>query len=44
LPLALRLVGVVLRGAEGPSLNPVLKRTGQLQLLFAMFFALGLLG
>jgi len=44
LPLALRLVGVVLRGAEGPSLNPVLKRTGQLQLLFAMLFALGLLG
>ena len=43
LPLAVRLVRLVLDGARGPALNPVLKRTGQLQLLFAALFAVGLL-
>jgi len=43
LPLAVRLVRLVLDGARGPALNPVLKRTGQLQLVFAVLFAVGLL-
>ncbi|MCX7623417.1 MAG: 1,4-dihydroxy-2-naphthoate polyprenyltransferase [Thermomicrobium sp.] len=43
LPPALRLVQRVLGGADGPALNPVLKRTAQLQLAFAVLFALGLL-
>ncbi|MCX2728309.1 1,4-dihydroxy-2-naphthoate polyprenyltransferase [Thermomicrobium sp. 4228-Ro] len=43
LPLAVRLVRVVLSGVQGAALNPVLKRTGQLQLLFAALFAVGLL-
>jgi 1,4-dihydroxy-2-naphthoate octaprenyltransferase len=42
LPLGLALVRLVLSGVEGPSLNPVLKRTGQLHLLFGSLFALAL--
>ena len=43
LPLAGALAQTVLRGAEGRALNPVLKRTGQLVLVFGLLFALGLL-
>ena len=42
LPLALALVRLVLSGVEGGALNPVLKRTGQLHLLFGCLFALAL--
>ncbi len=43
LPLGLHVVRTVLAGAAGAALNPVLKRTGQLQLAFAALFALGIL-
>jgi 1,4-dihydroxy-2-naphthoate octaprenyltransferase len=43
LPLAWALARTVLGGAEGRALNPVLKRTGQLVLVFGVLFALGLL-
>jgi 1,4-dihydroxy-2-naphthoate octaprenyltransferase len=43
LPPAVRLVRLVRSGAAGTALNPVLKRTGQVQLAFAVLFALGLL-
>jgi 1,4-dihydroxy-2-naphthoate octaprenyltransferase len=43
LPLAVGLGRIVLSGAEGRALNPVLKRTGQLVLVFGVLFALGLL-
>lgn len=43
LPLAVALVRTVMAGTAGPSLNLVLKRTGQLHLLFGLLFALGLL-
>jgi 1,4-dihydroxy-2-naphthoate octaprenyltransferase len=42
LPLGLGLVRLVLVGVEGPRLNQVLKRTGQLHLLFGCLFALAL--
>mgnify|MGYP001034158726 CR=1 FL=1 len=42
LPLAWRLGRTVLAGAAGPSLNPVLKRTGQLLLLYSVLLAGGL--
>jgi 1,4-dihydroxy-2-naphthoate octaprenyltransferase len=42
LPLAWRLGRTVLAGAAGPSLNPVLKRTGQLLLLYSLLLAGGL--
>ncbi|MDI3340688.1 MAG: 1,4-dihydroxy-2-naphthoate polyprenyltransferase [Sphaerobacter sp.] len=43
LPLAVALVRVTLGGATGPALNRVLKRTGQLHLLFGVLLTLGLL-
>uniref|UniRef100_A0A7C1K0E3 1,4-dihydroxy-2-naphthoate octaprenyltransferase n=1 Tax=Thermomicrobium roseum TaxID=500 RepID=A0A7C1K0E3_THERO len=43
LPLAVKLVRIVLGGTSGPALNSVLRRTGQLQLIFAVLFAMGLL-
>ncbi len=43
LPWALRLVGTVGRGLEGPGLNLVLKRTAQLHFLFGLLLAAGLL-
>lgn len=43
LPLGVFLARIVGSGAAGPALNPVLKRTGQLHLLFGVLFALGLL-
>lgn len=42
LPLAMTLNRTVLGGATGRSLNLVLKRTGQLHLLFGLLLALGL--
>lgn len=42
LPLAIRLVGVI-RGQQGRALNPALKGTGQLDLLFGVLFAVSLL-
>ncbi|MBX6343216.1 MAG: 1,4-dihydroxy-2-naphthoate polyprenyltransferase, partial [Thermomicrobiaceae bacterium] len=42
LPLAATLVRAVLGGTSGRALNPVLKRTGQLELLFGLLLALGL--
>jgi len=42
LPLAVPLVRTLLR-EDGPALNGVLKRTGQLHLLFGVLFAIGLL-
>jgi 1,4-dihydroxy-2-naphthoate octaprenyltransferase len=42
LPLGLALVRLVLSGVEGGLLNLVLKRTGQLHLLFGCLFALAL--
>lgn len=41
LPLAIRLTQTVLRGTAGRDLNPVLKRTGQLLLLFGILLATG---
>jgi 1,4-dihydroxy-2-naphthoate octaprenyltransferase len=41
-PLALSLARQVLAGAAGKELIPLLAKTGQLQLLFALTFALGL--
>ncbi len=43
LPLAWRLGRAVLGSAAGPALNPVLKRTGQLLLLYSSLLAGGLL-
>ncbi|WP_347711028.1 1,4-dihydroxy-2-naphthoate polyprenyltransferase [Thermalbibacter longus] len=43
LPLAWRLGRAVLGGLAGPALNPVLKRTGQLHLLYSLLLAGGLL-
>jgi len=43
LPLALALSRTVLSGAKGRTLNPVLKRTSQLHLVFGGLLALGLL-
>jgi len=43
LPLGVALVRTVMAGTTGPRLNLVLKRTGQLHLLFGLLFALGLL-
>ena len=43
LPLAVKLVRIVLSGTSGPPLNRVLKATGQLHLLFGVLLALGLL-
>jgi 1,4-dihydroxy-2-naphthoate octaprenyltransferase len=42
LPLALALVRAVVSGLSGAPLNGVLKRTGQLHLLFGCLFAFGL--
>jgi 1,4-dihydroxy-2-naphthoate octaprenyltransferase len=42
-PLALRLVRQVVGGLAGRDLNPMLKRTGQLLLLFGVLLAVGLL-
>ncbi|MBO8141326.1 MAG: 1,4-dihydroxy-2-naphthoate polyprenyltransferase [Firmicutes bacterium] len=39
---AARLIRTVLGGASGPDLNPVLKDTGRLHLLFGLLFAAGL--
>lgn len=41
LPLALRRVLVVIQGASGRDLNPILKRTGRLLLLFGALLAVG---
>ena len=41
LPLALRRVLVVMKGASGRDLNPILKRTGRLLLLFGALLAAG---
>ena len=41
LPLALRHVLVVMKGASGRDLNPILKRTGRLLLLFGALLAAG---
>ena len=41
-PFARKPAEIVLRGAKGPALIPVLGRTGQLGLLFGAAFALGL--
>jgi 1,4-dihydroxy-2-naphthoate octaprenyltransferase len=41
LPLALRRVLVVMRGASGRDLNPILKRTARLLLLFGSLLAVG---
>jgi 1,4-dihydroxy-2-naphthoate octaprenyltransferase len=43
LPLAWGLARTVLGGAAGRALNPVLKQTGRLELIFGVLFALGLL-
>lgn len=43
LPLAVKLVRIVLAGTSGPPLNKVLKATGQLHLLFGILLALGFL-
>jgi 1,4-dihydroxy-2-naphthoate octaprenyltransferase len=43
LPIAVKLVRIVLAGTSGPPLNRVLKATGQLHLLFGILLALGLL-
>ena len=42
LPLAVPPLRTVLRGATGPGLIPVLARTGQVQLVFAVLLAIGL--
>lgn len=42
LPLAVALTLTVTGDAAGPKLNPVLKRTGQLHLVFGILFAIGL--
>jgi 1,4-dihydroxy-2-naphthoate octaprenyltransferase len=42
LPLTLRLGNLVRKGAEGTALIPLLAKTGQLQLLFALLLATGL--
>jgi 1,4-dihydroxy-2-naphthoate octaprenyltransferase len=42
LPLAVRPVTVVLRGAEGPGLLPVLAATGRIQLAMGALLALGI--
>ena len=43
LPFAMALVRTVLRGTAGRELNVVLKRSGQLQLLYGVLWAAGLL-
>ena len=43
LPLAALLTRIVLRGTAGRELNPVLKKTGQLLLLFGVLLAAGAL-
>lgn len=43
LPLGIALLRTVFGGAAGRQLNPVLKRTGQLHLLFGLLFAAGFL-
>jgi 1,4-dihydroxy-2-naphthoate octaprenyltransferase len=43
LPLATRPLATVLSGATGPALIPVLARTAQVELLFGVVFAVGLL-
>ena len=43
LPLALLLMRIVSRGTSGRALNPVLKKTGQLLLMFGVLLALGAL-
>jgi 1,4-dihydroxy-2-naphthoate octaprenyltransferase len=43
LPIAVKLVRIVLAGTSGPPLNRVLKATGQMHLLFGILLALGLL-
>ena len=40
-PFAIVLVRTVLRGTAGRELNVVLKRSGQLQLLFGVLWAAG---
>jgi 1,4-dihydroxy-2-naphthoate octaprenyltransferase len=42
LPLALRLGRAIIGGLAGPTLNPVLARTAQLELIFGLLFAVGL--
>ena len=41
-PLAVRPIGVVLGGAEGPALLPVLARTARVQLVAGLLLAIGL--
>jgi 1,4-dihydroxy-2-naphthoate octaprenyltransferase len=41
-PLAISLVSTVRSGTAGRDLNPILKRTGQLLMLFGVLFAIGL--
>jgi 1,4-dihydroxy-2-naphthoate octaprenyltransferase len=43
LPLAIPLVRGVMGRLAGRLLNPVLKRTGQLHLVFGLLFTIGLL-
>jgi 1,4-dihydroxy-2-naphthoate octaprenyltransferase len=43
LPLAARVVRTVRNRTDGPSLNDALARTGQLQLIFCLLLAGGLL-
>ena len=43
LPWAVQLMRRVLAGAAGKSLNPVLKASGQLELLFAVLLSIGLM-
>ena len=43
LPLAVLLMRIVMRGTSGRELNPVLKKTGQLLLMFGSLLALGAL-
>lgn len=43
LPLAIRLVRTLYSGTSGRALNPVLKQTGQLELLYGLLFSLALI-
>jgi len=43
IPLALRLVAIVRRHTDGPTLNGALARTGALQLLFCLLLSAGIL-
>ncbi|CAB4836976.1 unannotated protein [freshwater metagenome] len=42
LPSARKPVQIVLEGAKGPALIPVLGRTGRIQLIYGVFLAIGL--